>query len=256
MLKLSKALIIFLGLLWLLSGFNQTTQSQLVDPPILFPAASGGTTGGGNDIVFRSKSQVIGTGNGATPTEPAGAVANDIIFGLVVADASATIGIPAGWTSLTSGTSTTTHFDYNICYIRRTGSAPSYTFTTGGSVYREVHLVTYSGVVTTGNPYEASSSPGTKSNGSGVTVTCDSVTTVNANAMVLAFVIAYAGSDTGGFTAPNSGGYTIRTDNTAGNDAMIAEKKRVAAGTESPGTVGNITNVAEDRFVISVALQD
>jgi hypothetical protein len=244
-------------LLFLFLSVQVSFGAVIIHPQTIPIASAGGGGGGGNDITFRSQSAVVGTGSGATPTEPSGATTDDVLIAIAACDSSvSSLGIPAGWTSLYSGSSTTPKFKYNICYIRRTSSAPSYAFTTGGSsVYREVHVLCYSGVVNSGNPHEASSA-GTKSSAISSTVTCDSVTTLNANAMVLAIAIPWAGSNPT-YTAPNSGGYTIRTRNTAGDDVCAAEKKRTTAGAESPGTIGGINAAAtDDRFVATIALQD
>jgi hypothetical protein len=212
-------------------------------------STTGGTTGGGNDITFRSKNEVIGTGGNATVTEPASAAQNDVMWAVAFCDTAATLSAPSGWTVLWSGTASAT-FKYNIAWIRRGASAPSLTWTIGSSVYREVHVVCYSGVVTSGNPYEASADGGVTSSAN---PDCPSVTTVNANAMVLAIGINWGGSNTA-WGAP--AGYTIRLRNTAGDDGILSEKKVVSAGAENPAAYTGGSGNSLVTWQGTVALQD
>lgn len=213
----------------------------------IIPAAGGGG-GGGNDVTFRSKNEVVGTGGNATVTEPAGATTNDILIALAACANAATLALPAGWTSIYNGTASTT-FKYNLAWVRRGGSAPSLTWAVGSSVYREVMVFCYSGCVTSGNPYEASTDGGVTSTAQ---PDCPSVTTVNANAMVLAFAVQWNGSASGWGTPA---GYTMRARNTAGDDLVMAEKKVAVAGAEDPALFSN-GGAATTTWTASAALQD
>jgi hypothetical protein len=194
-------------------------------------------------IAFRNESHVTGTGNGATPSEPASAALNDVFAALAFCDtASSSLGIPSGWISKFSGVSSNSLFRYDLAWVRRGSSAPSLSWTMSGSAYREVFIVAYSGCVTSGDPFEAATDGGNVANGSNPD--CPSVTTINANAMALAAAINWSGSGGGGWTAPS--GYTLRTNNAAGNDGMISEKLVVSAGAENPGVysgAGGTNNV-------------
>jgi hypothetical protein len=206
--------------------------SQILDSPLLLTGGSttGGTTGGGTPT-FRSASFVGGTAANATPSEPAGAADNDILVSFAISrqDAGA-LSIPSGWTSIYSGQtgSGSVHFFYNLAWIRRSG-APALTWTTPNT-YREVYVLAYSGCTTSGSPIDASQDGGSTTT---TNPDCPSITTVTANAMVLAIAGQWSGSGGGGWTAPP--GYTRRSDNTAGNDAVIAEKLVAVAGAENPG---------------------
>jgi hypothetical protein len=207
-------------------------------------AAAGG--GGGNDIAFRSKNQVIGTGGNATVTEPGSAAANDVFVAVAICANAATLTRPTGWTPLYSGTSGTS-FKYDVSYIRRGGSAPSLVWTIGSSVYREVHVMAYSGVDTT-TAIDAQST-GVVNNSTNPDP--DSVTTTAANSMVVIVGINWNGSSPSWAHAA----YTIRSDNTAGNDVVMAELKKATAGAENPA---NFTGApfGADQFAASVALKD
>ena len=189
-------------------------------------------------IAFRSESHVVGIGTSVTGTEPTGTVQNDVLIALYIVDStSGTLGIPSGWTSIYSGVSPTPNYRYNLCYIVRGASAPSLAFTHTGSVYRELFIMSYSGC-NTNAPINASV------DGGGFTSNPQapnppSATATVANAMALAIGIGWNGSASGGWTPPS--GYTMRTDNTAGNDVMVASKLLVSAGAEDPGAFGNGT---------------
>jgi hypothetical protein len=250
MLKLSKALIIFFGLLWLLSGFNP--QGQLVDPPILFPAASTTGGGGGNDITFRGAgTPVVGNGGNATPGEPASSALNDGMISVAICDNAQTITLPSGWTSIASGSASTT-FKYNVAWIRRGASAPSLTWVITGAAYREVYTFGWSGCVTSGNIYEAFTA-GTAVTGS-TQPNPPSVTTVNANAKVIAIGVNWNGSGTA-WVAPAS--YTIRSRNTAGDDVAVADRASIASGgtVEDPGVFTG-DGSSGTLWAITIALQD
>lgn len=198
-------------------------------PPV---SGGGGGGGGGDNIAFRSEAHSAPTsGNGATLTEPASAAQNDVFISLAVCDtASSSLGIPSGWTSIYSGATAT--YRYNLCWIRRGASAPSLVWTMSTSAYREVYILAYSGVTTSGNPYETSADGGTTASDS-TAADPPSVTTSTANDWVIALGIDWSGSATA-WTAPS--GYTIRSSNAAGNDAFMADKKVAAAGAENPAT--------------------
>jgi hypothetical protein len=251
--QLSRRDFLWNGLIYIPTGIvavrsMAAAQQFLPNRRKAFQPVGGG--GGGNDIAFRNRNQVVGTGTNATVTEPASAALNDVFWALAVCGNAATLTEPSGWTVRYSGTATgNTSFKYNLAWIRRGSSAPSLTWTISSSVYREVHVLAYSGVVTSGNPYEASVDGGFST---GTNPDCPSVTTIDANAMVLAFAVNFFGSSSA-WGAPS--GYTIRVRNTAGDDCVVAEKKVAVAGAENPAayTGGGGT---ETQWTASVALQD
>lgn len=212
---------------------------------------TGGTTGGGADANFRSKAEVNTTATGnSTVAEPASAAANDVFWALAICDAAGSITLPAGWTSLYNGTAGG-NFDYNLAWIRRGGSAPSLTWVIGGtSIYREIHVLAYSGVVTVGNPYEASADGGVVTT---TTPDAPSVTTVNANSRVIAWAISWAGITS---TPTVPAGYTHRTRNSVGvDDIVAADILKVVAGSENPAAWGPNFGSAT-TWTATTALQD
>lgn len=206
--------------------------------------------GGGDNIALRTVSFASASTQNPTGTEPAGATTDDILVAFVVVDsASSSLGNPAGWTSIYSGLAGAA-FRYSLCWIRRTGSAPSYVWTSSTGSYYEVHILAYSGCVNSGSPIEASADGGVTT---GTNPDCPSMTTVNANAMAIAVGANWTGSGGAGWSAPS--GYTRRSNNTVGNDAVMADKKVVAAGAENPAafTGGNGSNT---QWQGTIALQD
>ena len=194
-------------------------------------------------IAFRSQTANVATGTSVTGVEPSGTVQNDVMVAMyIVADPGGVPGIPSGWTSIYNGRSSTNHFYYDLCYIVRGASAPSLTFTHTGSVYRELFILTFSGVDTT-TPINASTNGGNFT-GNPPNPDAPSATATVANTMVLAVGIGWDGSTTGGWTAPS--GYVIRSDNTVSNDGVIATKALATATAEDPGAFSNAFNAGND----------
>lgn len=191
-------------------------------------------------LTVRSTSYAAGTATDATPSEPTGAAENDILVAIMGCASAGTIGIPSGWTSIEAGTDAFDgFFDYSIAWIRRGASAPSLTWTTGSSVYREVQVVCISGAITSGSPIEAN----TGAQGSATQPDGPSVTTLTANAMVLTgfYYGQNGGSSAGGWTVPAS--YTLSADNTANNRTCAAVRVMPSTGAENPAAWANSTAV-------------
>jgi len=202
-------------------------------------------------LAYRSTATIVaGTGTSVTGTEPSGTAQNDILIALYFVDqASATLGIPAGWSSIFNGASST-NFRYNLCYIVRGASAPSLAFTHTGSVYRELHMLSFSGG-DTNNPINASADGGTFI-GNPPNPDPPSATATVANTLVLGVGIGWVGSQAGGWVAPS--GYTIRTDNTPTDDGMIAVKSLASATSENPGAFSGAFNTTADGWQATVIL--
>jgi hypothetical protein len=215
-------------------------------------AAAGG---GGDNIAFRNRSSSTaeGTANGFTPTEPASAALNDVFIALAFCSTTSTsLGIPTGWTSLASGVATSS-YRYNLAWIRRGSSAPSLTWTMSTSAYRGVHLLAYSGCITTGNPYEAFTDGGVTANDS-TSLNPPSVTTLSANSWVICGGVDWSGANTT-WTAPT--GYTKRSEDVSSSqyDGVLADKKIVTAAAEDPAAFSGRIAASAIKWAFSLALK-
>lgn len=105
--------------------------------------------------LFRSvKKAATAGGTSLATAEPTGATTDDIIDGLWVVETGHTgFSLPASWTPKGANLATAQFTSYRG-WIRRTGSAPSYTATWTGTSAAEAVVAAYSGCVTTGDPYD------------------------------------------------------------------------------------------------------
>lgn len=202
----------------------------------------------------RSSSGGAGTSSNSpvAATEPTGTVQNDVIFGQFIVEATGVtaIALPSGWTSLRNGNNA--DFYWRWGYIVRGASAPSLSFSWTGTTnrYREVFLVTVQGADTT-NPIDASATA--VATGTNNSANPPSVDPVSADALAMVFMAHWSGSGAGGWTPPT--GYTIRSNNTAGNDALIATKALASGSVEDPAaiTAPGSANWVADTFAIAAA---
>jgi hypothetical protein len=192
-------------------------------------------------IAFQQKAYATAT-TGFTFTalsEPAGTVSGDFLIALVLVNqTSHIITRPTGWTNLynlvspASTGSVTAGFCCDVSYIIRGGSAPSLSWTAaaGGTIqYWEGHILGFTGVDNV-SPIDANSAAGTT--GTGTTAPDPpAATAIGTNDMAIALGIQWAGANTT-WTAPT--GYTLRSDNTAGNDGIMASKLLSSSGSEDP----------------------
>lgn len=210
------------------------------------PAAAGG---GGGDAAYRSSSDVRGTDLNATVTEPTGAAANDIFIAVAHCAVAGTLTAPAGWSVITNGTQGfDALYDYNVAWIRRGASAPSLTWTTGTSQYREVFVHAFSGAISSGDAIDVHA----KANASTGNEDPPSVTTTANNSLVFIAAINYGGSI--GWVAPAN--YTLRGNTTAGNNTINASRTSLVspAGAENPAvfTGGPGAGNAWEAFTIAI----
>jgi hypothetical protein len=180
-------------------------------------------------VTFRSKSPVFNTnGTSPTATEPAGAASGDALLALYATASGASPTLPAGWTTL-YGPTTQGGVVFRVGYLIRGGSAPSYAFTHTGSVYRELHVLCFQGAAAI--TLDSQSSAG--ATGSTVSHNPDppATTAVASSSLAVAGGINWGGSVSGW---SGGAGYTVRSDNTAGNDCVIVDKSLAAPGSENP----------------------
>lgn len=195
-------------------------------------------------VSFRSQSTGINatiTGN-STDTEPSGCASGDALIGIISfasgSSTAANASAPSGWTLV--GSATQGAMKTALAYIIRTGSAPSYTWTTAGaSIYRDIQTICLTGAAALTLDSQ-SASGGTAS--AIHTVDSPSTTAVAATSMAVS-----AASDWGGgsltITAP--AGYVIRTTATAGTyNTAMATKSLASPGAEDPAAFGNLHGAA------------
>lgn len=191
-------------------------------------------------VAFRSESHTIAaTGANADPGLPAGSIQGDVWFGLIVVDGSlAAPSLPSGWTALYTLTSprgtTSSGFKTVAGYIAWTGTQPATAFA-NASGYREAFIVALSGA-NTSSPIDSQSASGGTAQQVSTFTPCDppSTTAVAAATLAISGAINWNGSGTAWVA---STGYTIRSNNAAGNDSVLQTKTLSAAGAEDPSTI-------------------
>ena len=202
-------------------------------------------------IAYKSRSYIAASGSSPTMSEPSGAADGDFLIGLfIVPFAVSSISVPSGWTTLFSGTGTNSQMRYNIHYIVRGSSAPSYSYTMSSSSYREIHIMCFSGVDTT-TPIDASQF-GSSGNGTNTNPDPPAITPASNDALALAIGQNWSGSNPA-WSAPS--GYTMCSDNTSGNDYALAIKQLASAASENPGAFSGVnTGSNQDYFSATVTL--
>jgi hypothetical protein len=189
-------------------------------------------------VAFQTKSETVASTANASVTEPSGTTTNDFLLGLFVIENNATaFTAPASWTQLFTGSSTGSgagSFGYWLGWIVRGGSAPSYAFT-HAAIYREWHVLRFNG-------NDAASPIDSSANVASSTLNPynpdpPSTTAVDSAALAVAGGVGWAGSSAGWAHAV----YTMRTRNTAGDDAMMATRQLAASGAENPAAFSGAT---------------
>jgi hypothetical protein len=207
-------------------------------------------------VTFRSKNEDVNTAQNASVSEPAGAAIDDLLFAVMGVTPAGGVPVPpAGWTQL-FGTGSESPSDFRVCiaWIRRTGSAPSYAFTTSASAYRELHVFCFTGVDwTKTNPFEDTAwwkwNTTDTSNPDPPAVRAG-----NSDGLAVAVVMDWAGSGSGGWAGPT--GYTIRSRNTVSDDVSVATKQLGASGVEDPAAVtGRLAAGSSTKAAASVIIR-
>lgn len=188
-----------------------------------------------------------------TATEPASCATNDIEVATLLRESTTAITGATGWSQSFNGTTmsvdTTAGTPYRVTnwWIRRTGSAPSLTWTFASS-FRGIAIVCYSGAVTSGDPFDIATSAlrdtllaKTWPNVSGSTSTTDELLIWVGN-----------GSDVGGAGTPPTG-FTERADAATGMEiADLAQAATGTTGTVTGGLYGGGTNNTTDTAFVSL----
>jgi len=214
-------------------------------------AGSDTTFNGSGTLAFRSQTHLSSNAGTFTPTEPAGAASGDILFYFVVYDAVSGGAITSeptgGWTTIATWTGPTSGSVTKLYWIRRTGSAPGFTFSSVGAAYREAVVSAWSGAGGSGTPYVEQISAARTAT---TAPDCPAITTTTKNSIVIAFGMGWNGwVGTGGFTAPSgySDGDGGNATGIANADVGVKYKAVATAGTsENPGIFGNYTASSTD----------
>lgn len=193
------------------------------------------------------------TGTTTTGTEPAGTVQNDVMVAALAVENAATITLPTGWSVLYTASSGTA-FSYWLGYILRGASAPSFAWTHANEAYRELHILSFSAVDTT-TPVDASADGGASAGTAPPDPPAATPTGGLTDDMAIAVGMHWSGSPAGGWVAPT--GYTLRSDNTVGNDVAVATKQLTLSSAEDPAafTVGT-TLVTNQLWSATVLLRN
>lgn len=184
---------------------------------------------------FRAATNTVATGVSATPAEPAGTVAGDVMLVVYATAPGAAPAVPVGWFPYFGGLIAKTEFSLIVAVAARGASAPSYAFTHTGSVYYERCLMAISGA-DTGSPnggaaqVSQASAPDVKPNPPSLNPSAQSV----GNGLGIAIGINWQGSVT---SAWSLAGYTVRSRNTIGDDIAVATKTTALANPEDPAAI-------------------
>lgn len=202
-------------------------------------------------ISFVSKTLTPGSGTSATPAEPSGAAADDILFLWIVLDsATSGLNVPAAWTQLNSMTGASSNM--YLYYTRRGSSAPSYSLSWSGNWSYEISVTAWRGVAATGFPIDvrANNTPTSRNPGN---PNCPSVTTTVTNTEVIAFGMNWNGWPT---TASAPAGYNLREGGVNGdvNRIAVASKAVATITAEDPGAFSGASG-SGDVGEITVALR-
>ena len=190
---------------------------------------------------FKNISAIAAASSGnadPTVTLPAHAANDVLLLATVVRSSTATVATPAGWTQIGAPTVRGAVATYQFFWMRASSSGetdPLINRTgTTGDVYAAV--INYSGAITTGDPWEVKGTPAT---GTSDPATCTGITTLTADALVVA---ALAGEDNNNSavttTGTNPAAYAENyLESNTGADGMIAFSEAVRTAAGSTGNV-------------------
>jgi hypothetical protein len=158
-------------------------------------------------VAYRSSTTYNSFGNtGQSIAPPSGLANDDILVYLIYKENTNAITWPSGFTQILNTTSGSGTWTLSVAWKRAASESGNYAPSWTGSTYTDGILAAYSGCVTSGSPIDAS---GIAANGvQNDIVDCPSITTLSANAMVIAFASCFFPLDTG-VVAPS--GMTKRT---------------------------------------------
>jgi hypothetical protein len=197
-------------------------------------------------IAYRSKN-IKGNGSGTSVVHaaPSGLANNDILLFMLYKQNSAAVTYPAGFTEVAAIASGTSFWLY-VAWKRASSESGTYTFSWTGSTWRYSMLGAYSGCITSGSPMDAT--PTTLATASETNViTCPSITTATANALVIPFGADYNLDVTGATLS----GYTVREDVLP---ILVSDAIKAAAG--ATGTLAYSRTGTDRTGGVTIALKD
>lgn len=162
-------------------------------------------------------------------SKPTGVVENDIMLAVLNLELYDPATVPDGWALVTSVNHGSTSLRERV-YWKRAGASESGPYAwTCTSQWGGGSISTYSGVTTSGNPWEGT--PSTNSGGSGTTATFNSTTTSSADAMLVALGVTYnTGTRWSSWAAPIT------------NERVDVDAQAISDGIQaSPGASGTKT---------------
>lgn len=198
-------------------------------------------------VAFRSESHATISGTTTIPSEPSGAVINDVFVALFLRKFDSPYSIPSGWTNLYSRNISGGFLDCDVSYIVRGSSAPSLTWTTNDGQASQVVVLAFSGVNVL-TPIDASADNGTGDESSSAP-DAPSATAVATTDMAIA--LGAHGSGSSGWTAPT--GYTLAGDATS--SVIGAYKLLSVSGAENPAAFGGTPGGDNGRYAATVLLK-
>lgn len=172
---------------------------------------------------------------------PASVAANDVIIVTYYSeDTTGTVTAPGGF-AVKTDTIVTGNHRLVIAWKRASGAdTGTYSFTTTNAAWREGGAVRYTGVVTSGDPFDVTS---TNQATSGTTTPAVSVTTTVADTLLV-----WAMSNFNGGTASAPSGYTLRLSG-AGGDAAQATLAQASIGGSGSITATAPANAGQTAFL-------
>jgi len=182
---------------------------------------------------YRASTNVAGSAAAnLTLTKPTGTVDNDILIAVIGKDDNVDPTAPTGWTLLASGKPVAA----NACYIywKRAASEGASWVWTFASVWREGVVLAYSGVPTTGNPYDPDPLAAIVTNASSAGLATNDNTTLTADTTS---VIIHS-NETGNTWSAAPTGYTRRVTSFGGTTGEVCVNDKAFVG---PGAVGTAT---------------
>lgn len=195
-------------------------------------------------VAFRSlTTDGATTGGTATNTPPSGLANNDILIMLIYKEATGAITWPSGFTQLASVTAANSSFMLAAAWKRAASESGNYAATFSSAYYDSI-MAAYSGAITSGDPQSATAT--TNAPGSENTIlTGPSITTVDANCLIISFV-----GDIAGWTLTKPSSMTSRS---TFDDTGLADEAQASAG--ASGTKVWTTTGASQTCGITIALK-
>lgn len=196
---------------------------------------------------FRA-STIPGSGSsaGRTVTKPTGTVDNDIVIAFAYVESDVTITPPSGWTQKLLNEQNAGGEDHR-CYCwwhRAATDGANYAWTWSGSVFNDFSVLSYSGALTTGDPFQQTNTA--IAGASSVTTPAVSLTTTTADTTLI-----WVGSNfNSNAWDTDPSGFTVRYDAAY---ARVFDKAQAAAGASGSITCNNTVAGFQTAMLLALA---